>query len=317
MDADSKTPLASGNTMAEATEQNSKYKKEGKLFLLTVNPSQLEHYEEIMDYIRHWSSLRYYLVVEHIGQKQPHYHVLAQYKNSVVFRPGKAYNVHIKKCTASIQKGIAYCMCTDEKHIAKGVTARKIDEYGEPANRGGINRKTLISMDKDEVPANLLRVHKEVVNEQRELDGFMDMLDEIEKDTLAAPDVIYIIGQPGEGKTYGAYKLALQLFPKQDIGRIKFCNQFASITNPIAKCFVIEEFRASDLRASELLQLLDKYGTNVNTKGGFCYIRAKCIIICSIFQPDELYQRDELCEQFERRITKMYKAIDHELEQIK
>ena len=62
---------------------------------------------------------------------------------------------------------------------------------------------------------------------------------------------------------------------------------------------------------------MDKYGTNVNIKGGFCYIRAKCIIMCSIFQPDELYQKDELSEQFERRIDKIYKAVQHELQQMK
>ena len=102
-------------------------------------------------------------------------------------------------------------------------------------------------------------------------------------------------------------------YPKEKIGRIKFCNQFAIIDNDEAECFVIEEFRASDLRASELLQLLDKYGTNVNTKGGFVYIRAKCIILCSIFEPDELYQRCELTGQFIRRINKYYEAKGHDL----
>lgn len=64
----------------------------------------------------------------------------------------------------------------------------------------------------------------------------------------------------------------------------------------------IEEFRPSQIKASDFLQLTDKYGFRCNTKGGFATLRPEKIIICSIIPPEQIY-KEEVNKQFLRRIT--------------
>ena len=138
--------------------------------------------------------------------------------------------------------------------------------------------------------------------EQRDLSTFMDMLEEIEKDQLRGPNVIYITGDSGKGKTYGAYKRALKDYPREKIGKLTLKNDFIDVINEDADCFVIEEFRPSQIKASDFLQLTDKYGYRCNIKGGFATLRPKCLIICSIIPPEQIY-KEEINKQFMRRIT--------------
>ena len=133
--------------------------------------------------------------------------------------------------------------------------------------------------------------------------NFFEMLGEIERDELKAPQIIYITGGTGKGKTYKAYKLALSNYPKEDIGKLTLKNNFFDVINESAKCFIIEEFRPSQITASDFLQLTDKYGYRANIKGGFVSLRPEMLIICSIKPPEEIY-KDEVNQQFLRRITK-------------
>ena len=131
------------------------------------------------------------------------------------------------------------------------------------------------------------------------------MLEEIEKDDLKGPEIIYICGDSGKGKTYKAYKIALSKFDKIDIGKLTIENNFIQITKDKAKCYVIEEFRPSQIKAASFLQLTDKYGYTCNIKGSFKTIRPKCIIIASIIKPEDLYKNEEINKQFTRRITEI------------
>ena len=307
MDADRSTPLASGNTRASAKEEG--YKKEGKLFLFTVNPIQLPHYDEIMEYIRHWNSLRYYLVVEHFGQKQQHYHILAQYRNSVVFNCKQCFNIHLKKCTASIQKGIAYCMCTDEKHINNGVTAAKIAEWGEPAFRGGITRGTLKKMDRDEVPAHLIRIHKEVLDEEKAEEEWEQVIQDVWDDKIVKPKVIYVHGEPGNGKTYGAIKWCKDKYDIHDIGRVSIQNGFFSFIKPQAPVHIICEFKDDEIEPGPMLDYLDQYGSITNVKHGQIWTKPKVIIICSSKSPKLLWADKRMqvkAKEIVRRIDEFY-----------
>ena len=128
------------------------------------------------------------------------------------------------------------------------------------------------------------------------------MLEEIKNDELKAPKIIYITGGTGKGKTYKAYKLALENYDKKDIGKLTLKNDFFDVINKSAKCYVIEEFRPSQIKASDFLQLTDKYGFRANIKGGFVSLRPEMIIICSIIEPEKIY-KEEINQQFLRRIT--------------
>lgn len=268
--------------------------------------NEVDKWDDLLEYIANLKSLGYGIACHEVAPTTGHEHIHVYTHFNTPFTPSirKCQGAHIERCNGSPKQNIEY--------IRKDGDI--IWEYGDEPKQGARTIGELKkSKDLDSLPIAMANVAERVLQKERAKESFMDMLTEIENDTLAAPEVIYITGDPDEGKTYGGYKLALSMYPKEKIGRIKFCNQFAVIDNEEADCFVIEEFRSNDLRASELLQLLDKYGTNVNTKGGFVYIRAKCIIICSFFEPYELYQHDELVRQFTRRITKYYEAKGHKL----
>ena len=61
------------------------------------------------------------------------------------------------------------------------------------------------------------------------------MLDEIEKDTLMRPDIIYITGDSGSGKTYQAYKFALNMYTEGVLPSVHcFLTQFLSYCMEVA-----------------------------------------------------------------------------------
>lgn len=157
---------------------------------------------------------------------------------------------------------------------------------------------------------------KKVKQEHDAENSFREMLRSIKNNTLKSIEVIYIIGEPGEGKTYNGYVYALNKYNEDDITKVSIENNFFEFTGKsIAKCLVVEEFRQSQLHPSKLLQFTDKYGYKCSIKGGFAYTKPETIIISSIIHPAELYseQHQELNKQFTRRITKLFRAVNHEL----
>lgn len=102
------------------------------------------------------------------------------------------------------------------------------------------------------------------------------MLNEIRNDELKGPDVYYITGGSGNGKTYKALKKATELYKNEEILFLTFNDNFGHIRggnrlNP--KCLVIDELRPSDIKPAMFLTLTDKYGATINIKGGSIYVR--------------------------------------------
>lgn len=292
-----------------------------KNFILTLNEATLEFYQDVVEYVTGLSQFQYMLVTEHVGQENKHYHMYLQYRSGKRLTPSRLHGAHFDPCLGSAQKNIAYLKCEDEKHIREGVTAILIDERGEPILKGKWTIKRLREeSDDDQIPANLFNINKKIKNEKKSADSFHNMLDEIEKNDLKGPEVIYFIGKPGYGKTFNAYKYALQRYNKEDITKVTINNNFFKFTGSINdKCLIVEEFRASQLHPSSLLQFTDKYGYECPIKGDYKYVRPECIIICSIIHPSRLYkeEHDELNEQFTRRITHLYEVEkDHKFKEI-
>ena len=291
---------------------------QGRNFLLTVNEKSLIHIEEIINYLENLKGFIYMLICEHIGQENKHYHIYIQFNNCKRLSFKKLFGSHVDKCFGSAQQNIAYVKAEDDKHKKLNITSKLIYESGEPKFNGGC--KTIKQIEesteeelKENLDPHLYNIAEKIKSKQREEDTFMNMLSEIENDTLKGPEVYYLTGPSGTGKTYGAYKLALSKYDKKDIGKMLINNNFFKITNEKAKCFVIEEFRPSQLHASDFLQLIDKYGFNCNIKGGFITIRPECFIICSIIPPEEIY-KEEINEQFRRRLTEVFEiGENHEL----
>ena len=285
-------------------------------FILTLNPLTLEYYAEVIAYLKSLKGLNYLLVTEHLGQGQKHYHVYVQYKNTKKLSVRRLYGAHFEKCYGSAQANIKYCKAEDPKHIQLGVTAIVIEEEGEPMTKGGnFTVGYLEELDnKQELPAIYYNIYNKIQNKKKSDDAFYEMLEEIEKDALKPIEVVYFIGKPGNGKTYNAYKFALQHFKKEEITKVTINNNFFEFVGSNEdKCLVVEEFRPSQLHPSSLLQFTDKYGYSCPIKGGHKYTKPEMIIICSIIHPARLYreEKDELNEQFTRRITHLFEVMEN------
>lgn len=279
------TSIAPGNTKPVALK--------ARAFQFTLN--QPDVYDKLKSILTGLKTMDYMISCRETAPSTGHVHMHVYAHFSQQYRlPQKIRDlgVHVELCKGSPKQNIAYIRKDGEI----------IDEIGDEPHQGARTIKELREADIDAVDPHLYRIKKQIDAEKRDLDTFMSMLDEIEADDLKAPTVIYITGGTGKGKTYSAYKRALKEFPKEKIGKLTLKNDFIDIVNEDAECFVIEEFRPSQIKASDFLQLTDKYGYRCNIKGGFATLRPKCIIICSIIQPEHIY-KEEVNKQFLRRIT--------------
>lgn len=233
-----------------------------------------------------------------------HYHQVIHFKNAVSFNT-------IKKeyPTAHIQKPIKDLFACIN-YIKENKNGRKYDveSIGEEPNDNRFKTikevKQMTPSERENLGINYINVVEKINREQKDKNDFFNMLAEIEADELKAPKIIYITGGTGKGKTYTAYKTALKNYKKEEIGKLTLKNDFFDVINEDAKCFVIEEFRPSQIKASDFLQLTDKYGYRANIKGGFVSLRPEMIIICSIIEPERIY-KEEINQQFIRRITEI------------
>lgn len=280
----------SGNTMPSTFR--------ARAFQFTIH--KIENYEEFVQLFKNLKSCDFGISCKEICPKTGKEHIHLYVHFSSQYRLNKkilSYNNHIELCRGSPKQNIDY--------IEKD--GNIIEEWGIRPRQGQLTVSELKELDKNEAPAILYRIKNEIDEKENDKNKFFQMLDEIQNDCLKGPEIIYITGESGNGKTYGAYKIALENFNKEQIGKLTCKNDFIDIINEDAECFVIEEFRPSQIKASDFLQLTDKYGYRCNVKGSFRTLRPKMIIICSIIPPDQLYTNEEINIQFLRRITKIIK----------
>lgn len=280
MDTEVKDTQARGNTRARA-------------FCLTLNEINREN--ELIEGLKTYKTLRYLM----IGalEKAPttgheHKHAFAYFSNPVKLNLKKCAGCHVEITKGTFKDNLIYL--TKEGPLTF--------EWGERPHQGLKTVKELKEMNADDIPPQYYNIKTKIDQKKHDEDIFFEMLDEIERDELKAPEIVYITGGTGKGKTYKAYKTALKEFEKSKIGKITLKNDFFDVVNESAECFVIEEFRPSQIKATDFLQLTDKYGFRCNVKGGFVTLRPKKIFICSIIPPEEIY-KEEINKQFMRRIT--------------
>lgn len=295
--------VASNNTTLSAATL-------ARMFMITINESVMPMLPMIKDYLRGLKTCNYFLCCSHNkGHNETttlHFHIACQFVKPTRLSIKKLHGAHVDAGKyGSIQKMADYVRGLTGHDDIEGFEALVDEEYGEMKYHGGLRTRDIIRMSDEELkdlPAPLYKCAKSIADKHKAEKEFFEMLDEIESDTLTHPDVIYITGDSGSGKTYQAYKFAMCMYPKSKIGKCSIENNFFSFVNPDAECFVMEEFRPSDCRASLFLQFTDAYGFNAPIKGGYQYVRPKCLIICSVIPSKEIYQNDEINQQFQRRI---------------
>nr|UEE94588.1 replication-associated protein [Porcine associated circular DNA virus 6] len=282
MATEAMTTEARGNTKARA-------------YQLTLN--DVSKIEELKQNIMTYKSLRY-LMIGAI-EKAPttgheHVHIYAYFKTPMKLSIKKCCGAHIEPTKGTFNDNLKYLTKDGDLTF----------EYGERPHQGLKTVKELREMNAEDVPPQYYNIKTKIDQKKHDEDVFFQMLDEIEHDDLKAPEIVYITGGTGKGKTYTAYKTALKEFEKSKIGKLTLKNEFFDVINENAECFIIEEFRPSQIKASDFLQLTDKYGFRCNVKGGFCTLRPKKIFICSIIPPEQIY-KEEINKQFMRRITEI------------
>lgn len=223
----------------------------------------------------------------------PHLQGYVVFKNLKRFNTLKRYleRVHWEKAIAGHKENIEYCSKEDTRPYERG--ERPIDF---------IRRKADL---KKELEKDLKNGHIILAN-KRTLYGFnkeQEMFEEIVNNLLEKPEVVYVYGDSGTGKTYWAIQDAVQRYGKENCAMVRFKNNFAISNNPQAEALILPEFRPSCIDAASFLEFTDGYGMILNVKYGQIFIRPKAIYICSIKHPDEIY-KDEINEQFKRRITR-------------
>lgn len=135
-----------------------------------------------------------------------------------------------------------------------------------------------------------------------------------------SPTIVHwFYGPTGCGKTRKVKQIISNYLIKgkiteKDISIInKIENGFAiGNINENTKVLVLDEFRGSSMKYSDLLSLID--GCNINIKGGKIFIKAKIIFITSCHSPDECYPTlsyNDSINQLKRRIKTKYFEYTH------
>lgn len=283
-----------------------------------LNPESMKHYEEIEKYLLNLKLLQYYLSVSH--DNRPHYHIFIQMKDSYKPSLKKLFGAHIvnleshdQKLKGTPQQNKEYLLCQDKKHIKLGIKCTVIKEYGELKEHGGSKVKYLMELNDDEereLPANLYlqcEKIKQIEQRKQETEDYIQMLiNRYEKDIRIKPKVVYISGLPGLGKTDFGYKLLFDTVGPREMSGIDYDGQFFNFENEKAnEGFIFPDFRASLMKASMFLRLIDEYGFRCNIKGSYKIINPKIWVICYYNPPTEIY-KNENNQQFLRRIDEIY-----------
>lgn len=123
------------------------------------------------------------------------------------------------------------------------------------------------------------------------------------------PEVTWIWGPTGTGKSYNAFAMAGNDAYWKNDGSKWWDGYDAHET------VVIDDFRPSWWPITEMLALLDRYPKRVEYKGGSRQFRAKKIIVTSALEPSECYKNTgESVDQLLRRIDKTIHMIKNAAE---
>lgn len=121
------------------------------------------------------------------------------------------------------------------------------------------------------------------------------------------PTVLVVYGKAGIGKTRRAHEYFRSKRVRYYVKGAASEKWWDGFYNH--KGIIMDDFRSNQMKFHELLLLLDGYGTQQQTKGGFTHVQADTIIITSDQHPKDWYQNctndDNAWAQLERRITEI------------
>lgn len=280
-------PDCSGNT---TPSQQSTSKKQNTIraraFQFTLN--EVDKWPLLQSYLDSLRTCDYYIACKELAPTTNHEHIhcYAHFSESRNISIKKCVGAHIEKCRGSPQSNIAY--------IEKD--GNIIAEKGDRPHQGYHTVKDLEQIeDPSDLKWNEYNTWLKIKNRPRKI-----KLTELYKQDL---QVIYITGPSGCGKSKKAYELVKE-HGYDELDQIAYHNQFYEGISDGKGCAVYDDFRPSDMKASEFIKLIDYNSHPMNIKGGSIMNQYNLIIITSIIEPRYLYMNlsEEAKEQWLRRI---------------
>lgn len=295
------------------------FRKKCKNAIMTLHEKNFDKMELIIKYLEHYKAFQYLLICEHDGPSEIHRHIYVQFENARTLDSRYLYGCHLEEAFESAQKNIEYLKGLDSKHKAAGVNSKLIYENGKAKERGNIN--TIADLKKitnaDEVPAIHFNTWNKIKSNKIKLVEWHKKV-----------KVIYIYcNESGVGKSYLINKIMNnEMIDKKgkkfdDFDEVKHVGEFwLGVGGDVVEgCAIYDDFRDSDLKASEFINFIDYNVHNLNYKGGSAKNKYTLIIFTSIQDPHEIYKgvQGEPRKQWLRRmrIINLSEVIREDLKQ--
>ena len=234
-----------------------------------------------------------------------HGHAFLYFKNAVSINTIKkhygneCHNEAIK--TKSNSDCIKYIMDPEHKHAAHKFDRVEVGE--KPCDNGHhLTADQALKMDDGEILDLNARDAAMVYNLKEKLKTDDLDIDDFEKKVK----VYYIWGPSGVGKTEKAKEIIRENGRK--FANAKYDGHFWSgIKNHKAKVILVDDFRDSQMKASEFINLIDYNKHTMNIKNGSEMNDFEVVIITSVQSPYDIYKKmaDEPRKQWLRRMEKI------------
>lgn len=297
--------------------------------------SEEQRHAEFERLVKVWPSSRYILFgpIEWTEEnKKPHCHVIISFASSKMFKTilktMKSQNYHIEPCRN---------FNSAKEYALKENPDDKI-EYGKPLQQG---LRTDLNEILQECNFNVKEIQEKHPEKYVHFGRGIDKICETHNDELSTMDwlglekdengefidkpykptaVHWFYGPTGSGKTRLIKKIVGDKVKKGDvlISEISIINKFSQsgfaigAIKPNSKIVILDEFRGSSVKFSELLQIID--GEKINIKGSQIYLHVEEIFISSCFTPEECYKNmngTDSIKQLYRRLTDL-KHVDYD-----
>lgn len=171
-------------------------------------------------------------------------------------------------------------------------------ELGEPTEQG---RRTDLEHVKDMLVdgANMRAISAYTLNAQC-IKAAQTWLGYHERVRDWVPEIIWLYGPTGSGKTRRAHELCADSKPWVSLKDLQWWQGYDAHENVI-----IDEFRRDYCTFHELLRITDRYEYQVRVLYGSRQLLAKRMIFTSCFHPEQLYETREDLKQLTRRISRI------------
>lgn len=262
---------------------NQVFKKKVKNAIMTLHKSNFDKMELIIKYLEHYKAFKYLLICEHDGPNEEHRHIYVQYENARTLDSRYLYGCHLEEAFGSAQKNIEYLQGEDKKHKDLGIKSTQIYENGQASFRGNINTIGQLKKitDINDVPPQHFNTWNKVKNTKIKLTEWHKKI-----------KVIYIYCKDsGIGKSYLINKV-MNWNKFEEFDEVKHVGEFWHGINgdEVNGVAVYDDFRDSDMKASEFINFIDYNIHNLNYKHGSAKNKYSLIIITSIQNPYDLYK---------------------------